>query len=116
MAQANEMTITSTPGQPIPFILIDTAHMRRAIIQIERRAEAEAHRIRMYQFARGARQRLAIRQHQLEHRRERAFAAGKMDARMVGPSAKQAARVLYFDDGEAAVCYMNGIDDAVAGL
>lgn len=70
----------------------------------------------MREFVRGSRQRLAIRQHQLEIRRRVAFGAGHIDGRMAGRSAVEAAKVLYHDDGEAAVCYMNGVADALAGL
>lgn len=71
--------------------------------------------LRTLTFLAGAKHRLALAKCD-KQRQERAYAEGMQDGRMVGPSAKQAARVLYYDDGEAAVCYMNGVDDAVAGL
>jgi len=71
--------------------------------------------LRVQTFLAAAKHRLALAQRD-KHRQERAYAEGRMDGRMVGRSAIEAAKVLYFDDGEAAVCYMNGVLDSVAGI
>lgn len=81
------------------------------VLYIEERAKRWAHRQLMREFVRGGHNRLKLREYQLR----RAYGEGQADGRMVGRSAIQAASVLT-SDGEAAVCYMNGVQDAVAGV
>lgn len=71
---------------------------------------------RMRRFLAGAAQRLELAKEDIRCQ-HRAYEGGRVDATMTGRAARDlsVAKVLT-RNGEEAVCYLNGVDDALAGL